>query len=102
MVTAAELAEILSVHELTVLRWARDGTIPSERYGRLYRFDLSKVRAARRIYFNWRMVEMAFFYRWYVNGRWGKYKRGKYKWRPDGLPRKLKDRLALAPPNSRP
>jgi len=37
--TPEEVAEILSVSEVTVLRWLREGTIPGFKAGRLWRIS---------------------------------------------------------------
>ena len=39
LLTAEEVAELLSVDRSTVYDWARAGTIPSYRMGRVVRFD---------------------------------------------------------------
>lgn len=42
-----ELSKILKVSRMTITRWHREGIIPSEfSVGRVYRFDLMKVRDA--------------------------------------------------------
>ena len=41
-----ELAEILSVHDITVCRWTVAGKIPCHRIGRIIRYDLAAVMAA--------------------------------------------------------
>lgn len=46
LLTARELAAILRVHEVSVRRWALDGTIPSLHVGRSVRFKLADVMAA--------------------------------------------------------
>jgi excisionase family DNA binding protein len=45
-VTAREIAQVLGVHHVTVLRWAREGTLPSVRVGGRVRFDPVAVAAA--------------------------------------------------------
>ena len=42
-VAASHVADLLSVSERTVLAWARNGTLPAIRLGRLWRFDLDSV-----------------------------------------------------------
>ncbi|MEX5213388.1 MAG: excisionase family DNA-binding protein [Nitrospiraceae bacterium] len=48
LLTAKELAEALDVHIDTVRRAYRKRTIPYERFGKLYLFDLQQVRNAMR------------------------------------------------------
>jgi len=45
-VNARELAAMLGVSRLTVLRWGRDGLIPSMKVGRLVMFEPEKVKSA--------------------------------------------------------
>ena len=50
LLTAREMAKQLDVHWQTVLRWARQQTIPCERGGANYvRFDLEAVREKLRL-----------------------------------------------------
>jgi excisionase family DNA binding protein len=44
--TARELAEILKLHPETILRLARDGSIPSHRVGSSIRFTREDLEAA--------------------------------------------------------
>jgi excisionase family DNA binding protein len=46
MLTAEEMAAVLSVNVLTVLRMAGRGDIPSYKIGRQYRFDADEVLAS--------------------------------------------------------
>ena len=47
LVTAAEVAEFLSVHADTVYRWTREGLLPCRRLGgRSVRYDLDAVEHA--------------------------------------------------------
>lgn len=39
LLTADEVAELLAIDVSTVHRWARAGTLPAFRYGRVVRFD---------------------------------------------------------------
>jgi excisionase family DNA binding protein len=43
-ITPAEVAKIYRVTPQAVRNWAREGKIPSIRFGRITRFDLEKVR----------------------------------------------------------
>ncbi|WP_308491067.1 helix-turn-helix domain-containing protein [Microbacterium terrisoli] len=47
MVTAAELAGILRVATATIYRQANAGDIPGTRVGRVWRFDVDRVKTAR-------------------------------------------------------
>ena len=42
--TPAEVAKIYKVTPQAIRNWAREGKIPSIRFGRVLRFDLEKVR----------------------------------------------------------
>ena len=47
LVTAAEVAEFLSIHQDTVYRWTREGLLPVRRLGtRSIRYDLDAVEKA--------------------------------------------------------
>ena len=43
MVTKDEVAELLHIHPVTVLRWARLGKLPAERVGKAWLFDRVKI-----------------------------------------------------------
>jgi excisionase family DNA binding protein len=43
-ITPAEVARIYKVTPQAVRNWAREGKIPSIRFGRVLRFDLEKIR----------------------------------------------------------
>ena len=49
LITTKELAGKLKVHVTTIRRAYRTGRIPSERLGKIYFFDLDKVREAMRL-----------------------------------------------------
>lgn len=41
--TTKEVAEYLRLHEITVCKYASEGTIPAVRLGRVWRFDKDKI-----------------------------------------------------------
>lgn len=45
LIDAAEVAEMTGFHADTILRWARRGTIPSRKFGRMTRFDRKEIEA---------------------------------------------------------
>jgi nitrogen PTS system EIIA component len=43
LISAAQAASLLNLHQNTVLRWAREGTLPSLRLGRRVAFRASQL-----------------------------------------------------------
>jgi excisionase family DNA binding protein len=48
IVGTAEMAAMLNISEVSVQRWARRGTIPALKTGRIYRFEVKRVVEALR------------------------------------------------------
>lgn len=44
-IDSAQAAELLGQHVHTVIRWAREGKIPADRFGKEWRFLASELRA---------------------------------------------------------
>jgi excisionase family DNA binding protein len=45
LISAAEAGQLLGIHPVTILRWARDGRIPHCRLGRKVKFRVSELTA---------------------------------------------------------
>ena len=45
LLSAKELAHYLGVNEMTVYKYAKEGRIPAIRIGKLWRFDIEKIKA---------------------------------------------------------
>ena len=43
IMTTKEVAEYLKLHEITICKYAKDGTIPAMRIGRVWRFEKSAI-----------------------------------------------------------
>ncbi len=45
LITAAEAGQLLGLHPVTLLRWAREGRIPHRRLGRKVKFRVSELNS---------------------------------------------------------
>jgi excisionase family DNA binding protein len=45
LISAAEAAQLLGIHPVTVLRWAREGRVPHLRLGRKVKFRVSDLNS---------------------------------------------------------
>ena len=45
LISAAEAAQLLGIHPVTILRWAREGRVPHLRLGRKVKFRVSELNS---------------------------------------------------------
>jgi excisionase family DNA binding protein len=63
LISAVEAGQLLGVHPVTLLRWAREGRIPHSRLGRKVKFRVSELNSWARTLYTGSAVRVAQPYR---------------------------------------
>lgn len=59
LISAAEAAQLLGIHPVTILRWAREGRVPHVRLGRKVKFRVSELNSWSSAIYTNRAVRVA-------------------------------------------